>query len=167
MPKHKQVKVTYKRLSADIDVKIAPLILEIWKAGVRTDGSCQAMGDMDGMVWIAFPYVEDATRFLQIAAAEFNPAPDSLYNRMFPYWAPESWGASAGGEWYYEAHVNEAGVDRGRSPDKDKKVCEPIVFFSIAVYFPQSDVPALLALLRRHNTVNRRQGGKIHYPDER
>ena len=164
MPKHRQVKVSYKRLSAFIDVKIAPLMLEIWKAGIETMCSCQAMSDMDDMVWIEFPYVEEAVKFLNIAATDFDPAPDSLYNRMFQWWAPEAWGASAEGEWFYSTNASDASMNRGKSPDKDKRVCEPMVFFGIAVYFPQSDIPTLVDILQRHNKANRRRGGKIEAP---
>ena len=47
--KHKTVQVKYKDMIAEIDEEIAPLILEIWKADINTDNSCQANPDED---WI-------------------------------------------------------------------------------------------------------------------
>jgi len=96
VPKHRQVKVSYKRLRAPIDVKIAPLILEMWKAGIKTQGSCQRMSDMSDMVWIELLFVEEAVKFLNIASADFDQAPDSLYNRMFQFWDPKAFGAAGG-----------------------------------------------------------------------
>jgi len=90
------VKVSYKRLRAPIDVKIAPLILEMWKAGIKTQGSCQRMSDMSDMVWIELLFVEEAVKFLNIASADFDQAPDSLYNRMFQFWDPKAFGAAGG-----------------------------------------------------------------------
>jgi len=58
----------------------------------------------------------------------------------------------------------DASVDRGTRPDKGKRVCEPMVFFEIAVYFPPSDIPVLVGILQRNNKANRRRDGKIETP---
>jgi len=38
---HKQVRIRHGEMEADVDEEIAPLILELWRAGVETISSCQ------------------------------------------------------------------------------------------------------------------------------
>jgi len=60
---HKTKQIKYGQIEADIDEKIAPLILEIWKSGIATDESCQ---DYDGDIFIGFASTSDFLRFLHL-----------------------------------------------------------------------------------------------------
>ena len=76
---HKQVRVLGCGQDADVDDGIAPLIKEMWRAGIRTSMSCQE--GRFGFVWLHFNDPNEAARFLNIVA-EYDPDPNSLYKRM-------------------------------------------------------------------------------------
>ena len=55
--RHAAVVVEHGDLREEIDVQIAPLILETWKAGIQAMMSCQETDP--GMAWIEFDSPED------------------------------------------------------------------------------------------------------------
>lgn len=70
---HKTVKLWYNVYNdyVDIDKNIAPLVSELWEAGIDTNNSCEnntpEMYDYeDTCIWISFPSMEDVKRFMQI-----------------------------------------------------------------------------------------------------
>lgn len=63
---HQQVIVAHEAKRAEIDASIAPLILEIWRAGIDTWQSCERHS-RTGKVWIAFETAADAEAFLDAA----------------------------------------------------------------------------------------------------
>ena len=80
MPKHKTVHVKVGLFEAEIDEEIAPLIEEIWKAGMGTTNSCQE--NQPDVAWIEFYSSIDAAEFLDVVAGEYSDEFDSLYNRI-------------------------------------------------------------------------------------
>ena len=50
----------------DIDIKIAPLIFELWEAGIKTNNSCQEDIRHDGYAWISFNSGKDFEKFVSI-----------------------------------------------------------------------------------------------------
>lgn len=78
-PLHKQAHIRVGERQADVDVKIAPLISELWRAGINTVASCQAWSGMidgelgvipvahGGFVYLVFPGGEgNVTRFKRL-----------------------------------------------------------------------------------------------------
>jgi hypothetical protein len=64
---HKQVSIRYATNKADVDEKIAPLILALWQRGFNTISSCQDyQGVFPGYVWIIFESRTDGQRFQRI-----------------------------------------------------------------------------------------------------
>lgn len=60
-PHHETRKVKFAGIEADIDLLIAPLILRLWKHGIKTCQSCEE--NEPGVVWIQFPDYKNAKRF--------------------------------------------------------------------------------------------------------
>src|SRR6266540_6661346 len=66
---HKQAHIQHGEIEADVDERIAPLIVELWRAGVTTRMSCQEFGEYDGPpsgVWIVFPTESDVKQVAKI-----------------------------------------------------------------------------------------------------
>ncbi len=66
MKHHPTARVERMGSALDIDELIAPLLRDMWKAGIDTFDSCQ--GNPEGWVRIAFPSDHDLKRFLDAAA---------------------------------------------------------------------------------------------------
>ncbi|MDQ3931515.1 MAG: hypothetical protein M3252_01565 [Actinomycetota bacterium] len=139
-----------------LDVEIAPLVAEIWRAGVRTQQSCQE--GHSGYAWLVFDDLGDLAFFLSIIGV-YEPDKDSVWNRMTEH---DSTAPSAGpefepGRWRYGLlpYVELSG-------DEWPLDAEPLVptgfgrngwNFVPSVEFPQSDVPALLWRLQVFNAL--------------
>ena len=75
---HREVLVTYAHRRAPLDELIAPLVLQLWKLGFETIGSCQELtsGEHAGKAYVTFPFEEDGRRACAIlAAAGFQVSP--------------------------------------------------------------------------------------------
>jgi len=53
-PEHASLHVEHGDLETDVDVELAPIILSLWRAGIRTTGSCQGGWDDAGRGYIQF-----------------------------------------------------------------------------------------------------------------
>lgn len=62
--RHEQIRIEHGEQSADVDTAIAPLILALWRCGMRTTGSCQRQ---DEHAWVAFGTLADAVTFHRMA----------------------------------------------------------------------------------------------------
>lgn len=62
-----------------LDLEIAPLVVEMWRAGVRTRMSCQE--GHDGYSWLVFEDLDDLANFLSVVGVYESPE-DSVWNRM-------------------------------------------------------------------------------------
>jgi hypothetical protein len=137
---HRTVPVEHAGLAAEIDTAIAPLVLEVWRAGLRTVNSCQ--DNPRGYVWLEFESLGDATRFLDLAvepAGVGSEGVTDLYHRAFREGPGAFWPLSRR-LWLYKVlprNIGQAGTVQAD--------------FLLSVRFPQTDLPALLDRLRAHN----------------
>ncbi|HEV8276809.1 MAG TPA: hypothetical protein VGQ26_14095 [Streptosporangiaceae bacterium] len=135
---HPQVHVQVGNRQAHVDQALAPLIRELWRAGIDTNMSCQQDGH--GLVWIQLPPAS-AEAFLNIVAgnrpADSDLDPDSLYNRVIGDLQP----SDLCGAWRLEAAPCDFAAV-GMPADID---------IAISVRFPPADLPAVLDCLQAHN----------------
>jgi hypothetical protein len=147
--------VRYGEWEEEIDAAIAPLILELWKAGIDTYQSCQ--GNPLGWIWLPFPTSLDMERFLSLAAGE--PAEGDDMHRRIPFGYGDR-GFPRADHWQYEAVVFDAKVDvaLGKEGEVQTVRLGPADFrVLICVHFPEADLPLLLRRLVRHNQRHQQQ----------
>ena len=140
---HSTVTVTVGDWSAEIDVDIAPLIREIWKAGIETMMSCQEA--LPGIAWIEFPEVKEILRFLNMVTL-FEPGIDTLYNRINPTLT----GAKSAPDWEYQFNLLD------NLADEEEQVVAGLTVFdaTVGVFFPVTDMPVLIDRLRIFNDAS-------------
>lgn len=154
MTDHEQARVRVGDWEAEVDLEIAPLIEEIWKAGLWTWNSCQNC--VEGRVWIQFSHVEDGQRFLEIVAAEYDPDPWSLYQRIRCHWTPGDvdWEIfERDHQWHYEAvspRDDNVVFDPEQSADLEI-LGPPSISFSLSVRFPREDLDEVYRRLQAFN----------------
>lgn len=123
----------------EIDVGIAPLIKELWRAGIDTWESCE---DDDGMVWIDLDQWDNIA-FIKIVAGEYDDDIDSLHNRVMQGWKHND--GSLDGQWRYGVALNEYSWDPAPPPGV------PPTSLIVSIRFPRSDYKEVLRLVRRFN----------------
>jgi hypothetical protein len=138
---HKQVRIRCYGQDAYVDEGIAPLIKEMWRAGIETCMSCQE--GAYGFVWLHFLFPDDAIRFLNIVA-EYDPDPDSLYHRMLANDVdnPHSWKYKTLPE-----DVSRSFCDVGMDEVEVVHEGQPCVILTSSIWFPPSDLPAVMERL--------------------
>lgn len=141
---HKQVRIQVGDYEADVDEELAPLIEQLWRAGLRTVLSCQE--NRPGVAWIMFATQDDLCRFLDIVA-EYDPEDGSLYRRVSQRTSAEE------GCWEYDLHLEDAAVYEEEMDDSiiDWHDGEACFYFSASARFPRTDLPMLLDRMVRHN----------------
>lgn len=151
--KHRTVKVQVGEMQADIDEEIAPLIRELWKAGIDTFNSCQE--NRPGIVWVQFATADDAARFLNVVT-EYDEEPDGLYARVTGRWDGCEHSAPP---WEYDALPEDLGLVETFLDDEIDEWHEGEVEFrfTMSVRFPRSDFPAVLARMSRYNQASEKQ----------
>lgn len=70
---HTQVTVSVGERRTEVDVRLAPLVAELWKADIDTSMSCERHL-VTQKVWIGFSTAADAEQFLNIIATYGKPA---------------------------------------------------------------------------------------------
>ncbi len=156
---HKQVAVTVGRRTGEVDEMIAPLIEELWKAGIDTDMSCQ--NNRPGIVWIMFPTAADAEGFMSIVA-EYEEGRGTLYARMSNLLCPDP--DSTTPHWEYAIHVEDFGASYEEGDDGEYEAVHdgiPDLAFSVSIRFPHADLPTILARLRTHNAGQAAGAGEV------
>jgi hypothetical protein len=142
---HPQERIEYEGFSAEVDKAIAPLILDLWRAGCDTLNSCQDNRGEGGevqRVWIHFVTVADAERFMGIAAGEPSDEVESLYSRIVGEADAHDWYEFRRNRaWSYDAHPEPWTDDNGRDR----------ITLSVSIRFPFSDYQAVLD--RVHSAV--------------
>jgi hypothetical protein len=156
MANHPTKRVRVGDQSADIDVLIAPLIREIWKAGIETFMSCQ--GDDRDPIWLQFsgPQLE---KFLNIVGA------GDAHNAGLRGRADQT---CSTGAWHYATDVSDwhdpDTLSEMKSTDPefyDAAVnCLPYFNVMISVEIPKADLPGVLTRLREHNRLDRKYARK-------
>jgi transcriptional regulator with XRE-family HTH domain len=147
---HRKVPVRVGRLSGKIDEGIAPLIEQLWRAGIPTRGCSQQA--MRGLVYIGFPHVDHLCRFVNVVASYKDESQEAevywriigapMGNMLIPSWHFE---LGADGDTAVETAI------AGPSTWQDPPPCQ--VRFPASVYLPPHDLPAILERLKRHNSV--------------
>jgi hypothetical protein len=145
---HKMVVVEYRGLSAWIDEGIAPLIRELWRAGIDTVMSCEE--NRPGWMWIEFAHATGAEEFLSIVA-RYETGIDTLYNRIRHGWDPGE--GDLLGQWEYDALPTDLAVTETEKDGYIEESCSgrSRFLFTFSVRFPATDYPTLLARMTKHN----------------
>jgi hypothetical protein len=143
---HPQVHIKVDDIEADVDVELAPLITEMWKAGIDTMMSCQQhdtpelekYGNPTSWVWLDFATAEDAETFLTRVAGDYDPDPESMFQRIAG--EPDK---GSKRDWWYECHAMDS---------RDEK--DPgggCVMFDVSVRFPRDELPEVFQRMKAHN----------------
>jgi hypothetical protein len=85
---HRQVRIEHEGQRALVDEGIAGLILDLWRLGFRTTGSCQQLFGHDGVnsvAWIMFATPEEAKAFARLSGGTVMGR-DSAVARKAPYY---------------------------------------------------------------------------------
>jgi hypothetical protein len=86
---HPQTHIKHGTQEADVDVGIAPLILELWRGGWETWTSCQERPD--GRAYVDFYDSASAEDFLTAASGRPSDDPGSIYCRIYFEEEPDDW----------------------------------------------------------------------------
>ncbi len=142
---HRQVSIAHGEWSAEVDERIAPLILECWRAGWPTSRSCQHHGP-SRKAWIEFDHADGAGAFLSVVAAD---APRSLVERM--HWCFNCFSRQSGvligdaaGAW--ELHAQVLGTENATEG----------LGISVSVLFPRRDLSRALKHMAIFNSIELR-----------
>lgn len=146
--RHATVRGAHGTLEADIDKAIAPLILELWKAGIATYLSCQS--SPAPWVFIQFAYPDDLVCFLNIVG-QFELGRRSLHRRMQRGNSlPE--GKLPGRWWYRMVVLDLAAVHfEDDELDEDGLPGPPNWRVTYSLHFPRRDLPTVLRRIVAHN----------------
>ncbi len=157
---HPVTVVAHGAWSAEIDLELSPLILEVWRAGIETIHSCQDVGEnIVGLVG-ELPHLKavagrelgrasigfaDLAGLLAFQEALANAGKrEGFYERILHWASPDAWQCVIGlrdpGLEAEEASAGSAGSPRSR-----------LTAASFQVRFPRSDVEEATDRLRRHN----------------
>jgi len=162
---HRTKVVEHGDLAAEVDLEIAPLVLEIWRAGIGTIHSCQDVGENLAELATRLPHVADIAKrelgrasigfaggepLLRFLGALANAGPrDGFYERMAHWASPGAWQLVLGLQDPGLEGDDEDPGDQGLAPDG-----VPLTQFvaaSFQVRFPRSDVGEMIGRMRRHN----------------
>jgi hypothetical protein len=150
--KHKTVHIRHGDLEADVDRQIAPLILEMWRAGIETYQSCQAAPR--GWIWVQFDSQVALERFLNIVGI-YEPDKKSLHERA--RYGYDRITSKRRGQWEYVAVVDDLSVEEDDSGDGATEEIYhgyPDYMLLIGMHFPRRDLPTVLRRLVEHNRKN-------------
>ncbi len=144
---HNAVLVRHGRTRALIDEKVAPLVLETWRAGIRTHCSCEDAGSLRddarlrGWVQLGFPSVEHARAWMRIVARH-RRGQRTLYHRM-----TSALRERCRARWRWEVSAFDAAYCWA----SDTSHAPTTLDFRVFVYFPRADLVAVTRRLRAHN----------------
>ena len=137
---HSAVIVAVGPWREEIDEDLAPLIREIWKAGIETLMSCQETEP--GIAWIEFDSIPELLRFLDLITT-YEPGVDTLYNRIHH----QLTGPMSAPTWEYQLNLMD--MFEGQEEQLiDQRACFDA---TVGVYFPQTDIPRLVDCLESFN----------------
>ena len=147
--KHRTVHLTIGDDDAEIDVKIASLVKEMWQAGITTTQSCQ--DSPPGWIWLEFASSGDLAKFLNIVG-EYQNRLGSFHDRMLHGYDRLS--RPRVGQWGYQAIVHDMAVDivEDGVGEREEYAGSPDFVVLLSLQFPQRDLRRVLTRLRRFNT---------------
>ncbi len=140
--RHPAITISVGAWREEIDIELAPLIREVWVAGIETFMSCQET--VPGISWIEFPSVVELLRFLNLVT-RFEPGIDTLYNRI----NYQRTGQLSAPTWDYQLRLLDI-LDGQEEQTVDGYA---ILEATVGVYFPSTDIPVLVERLKEFNAV--------------
>ena len=165
MRTHAATLVEHGDLSAEVDLVLAPLVLEIWRAGIPTIHSCQDVGENLAELAARLPHVaEIARRELGRASIGFSGEKPMLafldalanagrrhefYERAAHWASPDAWQLVVG--------LLDLGLKGKEGDPGDQELAPdgtPLSRFAAASYqvrFPRGDIGEMTERMRRHN----------------
>ena len=176
---HPAVVVSHGALAAEVDLELAPLIEEIWRAGIVTIHSCQDVGENVADLADRLPHLAEVVRretgrasiglpdgpaLLSLLDALANAGPrDAFYERMV-HWATP-------GAWQLVIAVRDPGLEAAGDTETGDTPRSQLVPASFQVRFPRADVEEMTERMRRHNrgdavALGRPTWAAITVPDE-
>ena len=137
---HSTVTVEVDPWREEIDEVLAPLIRQIWIAGIETVMSCQETEP--GIAWIEFPGVEALFRFLNLVT-RYESGVDTLYNRI----RYQLTGSMSAPVWEYQLNLMD--IFEGQ----EEQTSDGLTCFeaTVGAYFTVTDIPVLLQRLQAFN----------------
>lgn len=158
MIKHPTRLISHGDMSAEVDVDIADLILDLWKLDITTINSCQD-NVPSGWVWVEFFSSGDAEMFLSLVS-KYENRPGTMYNRIREADDDQF-------NWKYKVHPTDFGVNEFFIDENtvDEEFIGPHEFcFSFSIRFPQRDLTKVKN--RIHNTVKKLNKIRNHHVDK-
>jgi hypothetical protein len=156
---HPATVVVHGPLTAEVDVDLAPLVLEVWRAGIATIHSCQDVGENVAGLAVRLPHLDEVVRresgrasvgfagpdaMTAFLGAVANAGPrDGLYERMVHWASP--------GAWQLLVTVSDRGLEEGEDLAPDGTPWSLLTPASFTVRFPRTDVQEMTERMRRHN----------------
>mgnify|MGYP003410002828 CR=1 FL=1 len=139
---HKTIEISHFENIADVDEKIAPLILACWKLGIKTRLSCEN-NVPKSWVWIMFDSATDAEKFISIVAANRK---HSIYERI-----SQEYENGEGKDWKYDICMADESTEL-ISNDNYETVesfyhAPPNLKMNISVRFPCSDLKYVMKMI--------------------
>lgn len=147
--KHRQVWIEVEGWDqAYIDEGIAPLIEEMWRAGIATWMSCE--DNPAGYIWLVFEHQVHLEKFLNIVRLRRRgpgvplDALQHNYGVGVPY---------RHDQWVYRLHVDDDGSYSHRTWNRLKVGREPDFQIRFNLHFPCTQLPEVMARLKEHNSA--------------
>lgn len=160
MRTHPATTVSHEHRVAEIDLELAPLILEVWRAGIDTIHSCQNVGENVAGLAVHLPHLADVVRretgrasigfpdadaLMGFLAALANAGPRDLFYERMVHWASAD-------AWQLVLGLQDRGLrDEGPGSAVDGTPLSRLTPASFQVRFPRSDGDEMVDRLRRHN----------------
>lgn len=148
MTEHKQVRIKGYGQEAEVDEGIAPLIMEMWRCGIRTFMSCQEGAHR--FVWLNFHNTREAEKFMNIVG-DYEPERNSLYQRMTGR-DPDN-----PNNWLFNTNAEDYNLDEEAEDLDEYHLGEPAFTFSLSIWFPPADLPGVIARLVAHRKAKRQR----------
>ncbi len=138
---HETTRMRHGSVEVEIDKEIAPLLQEIWDAGILTQNSCQEV--WPGWTLIEFFCAEDAQVFIDIADCEDLHDDIRLNGHHAEAASPTCW--------RYIPRVRDLSEVGGKRPMLDDGVTPLKLVIHMAVCFPRSQIEILERRFRRYS----------------
>lgn len=167
MRTHPATVVQHGDLVAEVDLDLAPLVVEIWRAGIGTIHSCQDVGENLAELATRLPHVAEIARrelgrasigfsgvepLLGFLDAVANAGPrDGFYERMAHWASPDAWQLVLGLQDLGLACDNDDDDPGERGLAPDGVPLSQLSAGSFQVRFPRSDLAEMTERMRRHN----------------
>ncbi|MEO5679042.1 MAG: hypothetical protein ABIS47_05165 [Acidimicrobiales bacterium] len=169
MRTHPATLISHGAWSAEVDVELAPLVLQIWKAGIPTIHSCQDVGENIATLTHRLPHLADVARRERGRASlgfadvdgllSFHDLlanaglRDDFYERLLHWASPAAWQCTIG--------LRDLGLEEDEVPRApDGTPSSRLAAVSFQVRLPRADIAEATARLERHHRGEEAAGGR-------